>query len=715
MKKHIYSFIFLVGVFVLSCTPKTGTNISEAPKDMDVVKDAVTTDFRSQAPSPGPARSIKIGKAQQFNLVNGLKVIVVENHKIPRVSYQLFIDRDPLYEGDIAGFSSFAGQLLSTGTKTKSKAEIDEAVDFIGANLSTNSTGGFASSLKKHTDQILELFADVILNPSFPAEEFDKIKKQTLSNIAAEKDDPNAIARNVSSVVNYGQDHAYGEIQTEESINNIALADCKKYYEDYFKPNKAYLVIVGDITEQEAEVQANTYFGNWKGGNMPQHPFQSPAHLDESAIEFVDKSGAVQSVINITYPVELKPGSADVIPASLMNNILGYGGFSGRLFQNLREDKAYTYGAYSSLSSDKHSGSFSAQSSVRNEVTDSAIVEILNEMKRINVNPVSEEELQLTKNLVFGQFARSMESPQTIARFALNTARYNLPDDYYQTYLEKVEAVTIDDIQRVAKKYIRPENAHIVVVGNKDEVVDKLKPIATINYYDNFGNKVDLMPTKPIDLEPSTIIENYVKAIGGMDMLKGIKDSYLKMEANVPQMGGAMVMEQYTKDNTKFKMAVTMQGMTVQEQIFDGLKMQVSQMGNSEIVEDENALMTAKEQAITFKEIFYAEKGYKLKISGTEKIGDTEAIKLIVTDPNGSKTTEFYDRKSFLKVKEISTQEVQGQQITNTTEFENYRDINGIKVPHKITITGAMPIPLTFELKEGKFNGGVSDDLFNIE
>ncbi len=715
MKKQLYLFLLVIGAFILSCTPKTSTSVTEPGKDVVEEAKEVMTDFRSKAPEPGPARPIKIGKAQEFNLINGLKVIVVENHKIPRVSYQLFIDRDVIYEGNKAGYSSFTGQLLSTGSKSRSKAEIDEAVDFIGANLSTSSRGGFASSLKKHAEIILELLADVVLNPSFPQEEFDKIKKQTLSNLAAEKEEPNSISRNVSSVVNFGKDHAYGEIETEETVNNIKLEDCINFYESYFKPNKAYLVIVGDITEQEAEVQANTYFGNWKRADMPRHSFKPVPELDKTVIDFVDKSGAVQSVINVTYPVDLKPGSADDIPARLMNNILGYGGVSGRLFKNLREDKGYTYGAYSSLSSDKYFGSFSASAGVRNEVTDSAIVEFLNEMQRIRSTPVTPEELQLTKNLMFGQFARSMESPQTIARFALNMARYNLPEDYYQTYLEKVEAVTVEDIQRVANKYIRPDNAHIVVVGNKDEVVDKLKPIAPINYYDNFGNKVDLKPSTPIDLAPATIINNYLEAIGGVDVLKGVKDSYLKMEANVPQMGGAMVMEQYTKDNTKFKMAVTMQGMTVQEQIFDGIKMQVSQMGNAEIVEDKSALMTAKEQAVTFKEIFYGEKGYTLKISGTEKVGNTESIKMIVTNPNGSKTTEFYDRSSFLKVKEISTQEAQGQQMTNTTEFENYRDIGGIKVPHKITITGAMPIPLTFELKEGKFNMGVSDDLFIIE
>ena len=677
MIKTNHWFIFLFSL-VLACTPKTSSKIEDGASTDRPSTAEQTEDFRSQPPEPGEARKIQLGEAEQFNLPNGLKVIVVENTKIPRVSYQLFVDREPIFEGDKAGYVSIAGQLLSTGTTSKSKAEIDGEVDFIGASLSSNSRGAFGSALKKHSEKILALMADVVLKPSFPKEEFDKIITQTKSGLAAQKEDPNAISNNVSSIVNYGSDHVYGEITTEESVENISLQDCIDYYQKYFKPNISYLVIVGDISLQEAEVQAGTYFGNWKRDGFDDYDFPEVPDLEKTTIAFVDKPGAVQSVINITYPVDLKPGDSDRIAANLMNKILGYGGFSGRLFQNLREDKGYTYGAYSSLDSDEYSGSFSASASVRNEVTDSAITQFLYEMNRIVNEEVPEEELQLAKNLTFGEFARSMESPQTIARFALSTIRFNLPADYYANYLEQVDQITVADIQRVAEKYIRPERANIVVVGNKDEVVDNLREIAEVRYFDPRGNEIEINTAASVNITAEELVANYIDAIGGREKLLGVKDTYLKMEAEIPQMG-AMSMEQYSKDNTKFKMSVMAQGMTVQQQIFDGEQLQVSQMGQSQMETNEAAIKQAREQAIAFKELNYSDGTYELNILGSEQQDGRIILKLSVVDGDGNKSTEWYDQETFLKIQEISSQEANGQVMTTTTSFDNYAEIDGLK------------------------------------
>ena len=365
---YIKSLYILTLLVMVSCAPKVAKETTSAA--------TTTGDFRAKAPQAGPARQIKIGTSTEFTLANGLKVIVVENHKLPQISYQLTIDRDDMLEKEKSGLADMAGSLLSTGTATSSKAEIDEAVDYIGAALSTGSTGGFASSLTKHTDKILNLFSQVILKPSFPEAEFEKIKTQTMSGLQSEKDDPNAISGNVSNALTFGGMHPYGEITNESTVSNISLEDCKMYYKTYFKPGNAYLVVVGDITPDVAKAKAEKYFGSWPAGKTPEYAYAFPKTVDKTTVAFVDKPGAVQSLINITYAVDLKPGSPDDIPARVMNTILG-SGFSGRLFKNLREDKAYTYGAYSALGSDKLAGDFSANASVRNEVTDSAITQFL--------------------------------------------------------------------------------------------------------------------------------------------------------------------------------------------------------------------------------------------------------------------------------------------------------------------------------------------------
>ncbi|MGB3077672.1 MAG: pitrilysin family protein, partial [Saprospiraceae bacterium] len=253
---YIKSLILLMVIAMASCAPKMAKETASGDN-------TGSKDFRAMAPKPGPARQIEIGKSTQYTLANGLKVIVVENHKIPEISYQLTIDMDNMQEKEKAGLSDITGSLLSTGTTTKIKADIDEAVDFIGASMVTNPRGGFASSLTKHTDKILSLFSDVILNPSFPQAEFDKIKTQTLSGLQANKDDPNAISGNVSGALNFGPNHPFGEITNEITVSNVNLDDTKQYYKTYFKPGNAYLVIVGDITPEVAKAKAEKYFGSW--------------------------------------------------------------------------------------------------------------------------------------------------------------------------------------------------------------------------------------------------------------------------------------------------------------------------------------------------------------------------------------------------------------------------------------------------------------------
>ncbi|MFO7978465.1 MAG: pitrilysin family protein, partial [Bacteroidales bacterium] len=405
---------------------------------------------RSQRPKPGPAPEIQLGDFESFTLDNGMNVIVVENRQVPMISFQLTLDIDPVMEGDAKGYVTHAGSLLSQGTTNRTKNEIDESIDFIGANLSTFATGMYGSSLTRHKETLLELMSDILLNPSFPEEELERQIAQNISSLATIKTDGNAIVRNVSTAVTYGPEHPYGEVITQESLENITMDMIKDYYNTYFKPNVAYMVVVGDIDVAETKEVMNKFFSQWEPGEVPSRTFPTPERPRGNRVAFAERPGAVQSVVSVTFPVELTPGHEDAIKASVMNSILGGGVFSGRLMQNLREDKGYTYGARSSLSTDPLVGRFSAGAEVRNAVTDSTVVEILHEMSRLVNEPIEASSLELTKNSMSGSFARSLESPRTIASFALNIARYDLPADYYANYLKKLEEVTISDVQQMA-------------------------------------------------------------------------------------------------------------------------------------------------------------------------------------------------------------------------------------------------------------------------
>lgn len=704
--RYIKSLLFLTVVFLVACSPKVGKETTSTTK-------TGSGDFRTMAPAAGPARAVEIGKSSTFTLANGLKVVVVENHKLPEISYQLSIDRDPVLEKEKAGLSDIAGSLLATGTTTRTKAEIDEAVDYIGANLSTNGAGGFASSLTKHTDKILGLFSDVILRPSFPPNEFDKIKTQTLSGLQTEKDDPNAISGNVSSALTFGPNHPYGEITNEITVSTIELKDCVDYYHANFKPGTAYLVIVGDITPEVAKAKAEKYFGNWPAGKTTPQSYASPKPVDKTQVDFVDKSGAVQSVINITYAVDMKPGSTDVIPARVMNTILG-SGFSGRLFKNLREDKAYTYGAYSSLDADKLAGTFSANASVRNEVTDSAVTQFMIELNRLRNEPVTSTELELAKSFIAGAFARSLESPQTVAGFALNKMMYNLPDDYYDTYLQRLAAVTVDDVSRVAKRYLTPDKARIVVVGNKDEVMSKLasfdKEDGKIQLYDIYANPRKDESGMATDVDANQLVDAYLTAIGGRTKLDAITS--LDQTYSMDMQGMALTTRMVQSDG-KFFMSMTAPGMNIMKQVYDGEKGLQEQMGQSAPIEGDE-LASVKEQAYLFPERMYNTAGYGIEVKGVEEVNGKSCYKLAVTKPSGVKSTEFYDKETNLKVKEVQVQTLQGQSMTTTYEYADYKTVDGITVPYTITISGAMPMPMVMKATSVKVNAPVDASLFKI-
>ena len=472
---------------------------------------------RSKAPEAGPAPELKIGTPTKLKLDNGLQVIVVENHRMPAVSWNMTLDYPPFLETEKAGLTSIASDMMSAGTETRTKAQIAEDVEFLGASFRANAKGFFASSLSKHTGDLLRIVSDAILYPTFPEEELEKVKKQVSSGLANTPTSPGEIAGNLVSATNFGSLHPYGEVMTEETLENISRQDLVEYHKTYFRPNAAYLIVVGDITPDEAYAKANAHFGKWYRGDIPYTRIMPAKFPTGNQVRFAAVEGAVQSTINITQPVPFPPGHPDAAAIQLMNSILGGGAFSGRLMQNLREDKAFTYGARCSLSADPVTAQFIAYADVRSEVTDSALVEFMAEINRIRDEQVDSTELATAKAFLSGSFARSLENEGTVARFALNIERYDLPEDYYQTYLQRLDAVTVEDIQRVAKNMLKPNNLNICVVGSPD-ILDKLRPFDAgngIDQYDAFGRVRIPRTDAPAGTTVEGVVSRHFDAIGG--------------------------------------------------------------------------------------------------------------------------------------------------------------------------------------------------------
>ncbi len=637
---------------------------------------------RSKLPEPATPRPINIGDYESFELKNGLKVFIIENHKLPRVSYNLVVDRDPLLEGDKVGYLGMVGQMMMRGTETRTKEQLDEEIDFIGANVFAGSTNVFASGLSKYQEKILELMTDVAFNPTFPEEELEKIRKQTLSGLAQAKEDPSSIASNLNQILVYSSDHPYGEIQTEETTNNISAGDLKGYHTTYFRPNISYLAIVGDVDPKKMKKLVKTYFGSWEKGEVPSPSYDMPEAPEKTKVGIVNRSSSVQSVINITYPTFLEIGSEDAIKVRVMNQILG-GSFSGKLNMNLREDKGYTYGSRSSLSPNELVSRFNANADVRNEVTDSAIVQMIYEMEQMRNGEITEEELELAKNSISGSFSQSLERPQTVANFALNTARYNLPSDYYNTYLQKVQAVTIEDVKATAQKYLKPDNAYINVVGKASEVAESLKQFGKLTYYDTYGNEVDPSLAKlPDGLTAEKVISDYKSALGGENALSQIENVTMKMSGEM--MGRQVEMTQVLAKGMKANISMNMSGMAVMSSVSDGKTASVMQMGNKAPLND--ALI--EEQVVSnalFNEFKLKELGAELKLAGIEQVNGSDAYMIEVKLSKGGNYTVYFDAESGLKVRYSKATETPQGTITQTVDYMDYKEVDGVMFPHTMT------------------------------
>ena len=656
MKKQLYLFLFLVPLVTMA-------------QNID----------RSKAPLPGKAPIIQVGDPVKFTLSNGLQVFVVKNTKLPQVSATLALDYDGFTEGDKAGVAQMAGQLLKRGTTTKSKAQLDEAIEFLGGSMFTSSQSASVSSLKGNFPSLLGLLSEVVLQPALSTEELEKIRKQTLSGIESNKDDPDAISGNVVKKLVYGASHPYGEMMTTKTVNQVSIADVKSFLRTYWVPNVAYLIFVGDIEPATAKALAEKNFGTWKKGTATKQNFAKPVKPSQTYVAIVDRPASVQSVVAIASTVDLYPGSSNDIAGSVMNNILG-GGFSGRLFANLREKYAFTYGAYSSLSPSRQIGIFQAEASVRNEKTDSSIQELLREINIIRNEQVGETELSRMKNYLSGGFARSLENPATIANFALNIARNNLPADYYQKYLTNLAAVDAAKVQNAAKLFLNTDQMHIVIVGNAKQIAKGLEKYGPIKYFDIEGNEV-AAPTEvkaDASLTPAVLMEKAIAAIGSKEALNNIKDVQLKGTANL--MGQSLEMNKTIVMPGNSVSTMSMGGMTVVRQaVVDG-KYSVAQQGQEAPITDD-VKETLDESSYLVPEQLFLAKGYGLKIVGAEKVDGKDVIDVEVTTPSKKVSHRFYDATTFLLVKTSRSEEVPGRgKATQQQYYTGYKVVNGVQI-----------------------------------
>lgn len=681
---------------------------------------------RSKAPIPGPAPEINIPQPVVFDLDNGMKVILSPNDKIPKVSFNLVMGSDPRLEGNKAGLSDVAGDLLMSGTDNRTKDEIDNEKDFIGAYLSANSSNIYLSVLTKHMDKGLDLMTDVMKNANFPQDEFERIKKQYESGLYSTKTDPSSMMANAMQKVLFTDQHPYGEVMTEETLANITREDVIDFYNKQYTPAGSYLVIVGDITEAEAKKVANERFADWEGGVPYEKAYSRGVIPEGNRVIFVEKPGAVQSVISVSFPINMVPGDEDQIKLSTLNKLFGGGGFGTRLMQNLREDKAYTYGAYSRMNVNRKGSYINAQGSFRNEVSDSSITQFLYEFNRITQELVTEDELSLNKASMAGSFARTLESPRTIANFALRTYRNDLPKDYYQTYLQKLSNVSQADILEMGKKYIKPNNLNIIVVGN-EEVLENLKQFdadGNIEILDAFGNPKVEVTLKPADISKKEVFEKYVMAVTQTSkMKKAVKKiekvkTMTKKAVIVPnQAPMELKMTTYFKAPNMSASKMEFNGMVIQEERFDGkngMTKRMSQQGgfDEEKMTDEQIEDHARTASfIPEYSLLCNEEDYQLL-----GIENRDGIDMYVVEYTIGKTTtkSYFNTENGLKEYSETLEVTEEGPQSVVLIYSEFTDYQGFLFPKK-TSQVVESVGMTATLNEVEVNKKIDDSKFEVK
>jgi predicted Zn-dependent peptidase len=654
-------------------------------------------------PKSGVAPTIKIGKPESFQLKNGLKVMVVENHKLPRVSFTLTLDNAPYAEGAKKGVADLTSSLIGNGTKKISKTAFNEEIDFMGATINFSSNGASASTLSKYSGRVLELLADGALNPNFTQAEFDKEKAKTLEGLKASEKSVPEVANRVNDFLTFGKDHPNGEYVSETTLKNVTLADVQANYNTYFVPENAYLIIVGDIKFAETKKAVEKLFGSWKKASAPVQTYAEPKDVSFSQINFVDMPNAVQSEVAVVNLVNLKMNDPDYFPALVANQILG-GDFNSYLNMNLREAHGWTYGARSSIRGDKRITKFEASTQVRNAVTDSTVVEIFKEYKKIRTEKVSDELLASVKAGYIGRFVMQIEKPQTVAGYALRIQTQNLPADFYENYIKNINAVTAEDVLRVANKYFLADNSRIIIVGKGADVVPGLEKLKIpILFFDKYGNAVEKPVFKkevPKGMTAKTVLDNYIKAIGGEKAALAVKTIAMVGSTTIPQAPAPLSFNSKIDAKGKLVVELAMGGMSLMKQVVNEKGGFVIQQGQKVELKGKD-LEDLKAAATPFEELNLLKKP-EVILTGIETINGTEAYAL----KNG-KTTLYYDVKSGLKIADVITIEQGGKTMNKTNSYLDYREVKGVKVPFNLVQN--IGFELNVKMSEVKINEGVTD------
>ena len=470
---------------------------AQAPAGTPRTQSITGAEIKGLAPVSDEILQVDLPRAEEADLDNGLHLMVLEDRRVPIVSFQvILIGAGGYYDPpDRAGLAGFTASLLREGTTTRSSVDIAEALETMAARLSASTDMSLqaasltGSSLTEYVDATMELAADILLRPSFPDEELALFKDRERAGLMQQRTRPRFLAVERLAKAIYGDHPASRVSPTADTLDKTTRDDLLTFHRTRYVPDHAIVALAGDISMADARAAVERHFGGWARAGSPLPTVEDPAPIGPSQLYLIDRAGSVQTNL-VVGTQAINRTSPDYDRLTLMNQIVG-GGATGRLFMNLREDKGYTYGAYSSFTALRYRGDWDASTEVRSEVTGNALWELLRELTRIRDEPVPDPEFRDAKRSIIASFALSLESPSTLLGNSVVRYLYGLADDHWDRYPERIMAVTRQQVQEVAATYLDAGRLHVVAVGDAEQIIDMLTPFGAVDVYDDQGTLVE--------------------------------------------------------------------------------------------------------------------------------------------------------------------------------------------------------------------------------
>jgi predicted Zn-dependent peptidase len=675
-----------------------------------MTENAVAQIDRTRRPAADPAPKASFPKFEQFTLANGLRVYFVHDPR-PVVTFRLQLRGGASTDAATPGLSAAAAELLTKGTTARSAQEFAQRIDFVGGSIGGSSSPDMvsvsASGLRKHVATILELFSEAVLHPAYSEEELVKYKQEQITGLKAASADPSTLANNAVNRVLFGTT-TYGLVPTEASISSLTREGLASYHREWFVPSNATLAVVGDFELPALKKMLEGAFGDWKKGSAPKISTPKfPTHK-KRMIVLVDRPTSVQSSIRVIGEGPLYK-TPDRPMATLLNSILGGGGLSDRLTHNLRETHSYTYTPYSYFAANLYEGYWVAGADVRNEVTDSALAEILFEVERIQKEDVPAEELTRHVQSAVGRFLMSIAEPNVTAERVQFLDFYGLPKDYYNRLVGIYTSTTPKHIRDLGRRYLAGDRIHVVVVGKASEVKEKLEKFGPVVVWDTDMNPVAERAAAAGLPSAEEVYAKMLDARGGKRKLQAITSLRTTGPISLtmgPQSIPGTVTNVSVAPNKRY-IAIELTGMgKVMEQINNGTRVLVRQMGQQKELQGAE-LERALESSKIVGEAWALEMGGKLAVRPGPDVNNVQTIALEITLPKSGSTVYYLDPNTWLPIRSESSE---GEVFT----LSDWVDVGeGIKLPRKISMDMQGTVVSMYDLKN-ELNVAIDEAQFNV-